>query len=160
MSRIKLKKSICLIRSLFLIIALSFLHLPSFAEEVLKSREIFESKTLSIWYYKYPNTNYPDEFGTYKYFWIGFQVRGKHSDPECVFKESQIVAKLNFSFKNLNKSTSFVKNCPNIAVTGDSGIDLTKYFSEAELDEISKHPELLKLSVSDLRIVKIDNLSK
>jgi len=147
----------CKIRSLLIFIAFSTLHFSTFAEEIFKPKQIFESRSLSIWYFKYPNTNYPNEFGTYRYFWIGFQVRGKHSDPECVFRESQIVAELNFSFKNLSKSTSFIKNCPSIASTGDTGIDLRKFFSEVELDEISKQPELLKPTVLDLKIVKTGN---
>lgn len=112
---------------------------------------------MSIWYSKYPNTNYPDEFGTYKYFWIGFQTRGQHSDPDCIFKKSQIISELNFSFKDLSKTFTFTKTCPNIAVTGDTGFELKKYFSDAELEEIRKQPHLLKLTILNSKVAQIDS---
>ena len=142
------------LKPLFLAIALSFLSFSGFGDESLKTKQIFESKSLSIWYSRYPNTNYPNEFGTYKYFWVGFQARGKHSDPECIYREAQIISELNFSFKDLNKTFIFTKDCPNIAVTGDTGFELKKYFSDTELEEIRKQPQSLKLSVLKSKVTR------
>ena len=143
-----------MLKSLLFIASYSLLCLSAWAEEAPKSKQIFESKSLSIWYYQYPNLNYPDEYGSYKYFWIGFQARGKHSDPDCIFKEAQIVTELNFSFQNLNKSFTFTKNCPHIAVTGDTGFELKKYFTDEELQEIKKQPQLLNLTVLKSQIIR------
>jgi hypothetical protein len=137
---------------LFFATFLSFLSFSTLGDESLSNKDIFESKSLSIFYSKYPNNNYSNEYGTYKYFWVSFQARGKYSDPECVYREAQIISEMNFSFKDLNRTFTFTKDCPNIAITGDTGFQLQKFFSDEELEEIKKQPQLLKLSVLNSKV--------
>jgi hypothetical protein len=145
------------LKFLSLAAALSSVWLSTLAGESTKIKQIFESKTLSIWYHAYPNTHYPDEFGTYKYFWIGYQARGKHSDSECVVGEAQIITDLNFSFEDLNKTFTFERDCPSVAVTGDTGFELKRYFSDNELEKIRRQPQLLKLTVIKSKIMRKDS---